>query len=105
MGEAMDALGIAPAKPITPRHVAMCWAQRLKRVFGIDIETCTGCGGKLKVIASIEEPGGASAPDPETDLRRRSGSGTGLLALGAEQAGIEGDAGVPSRSQVTGSVR
>jgi hypothetical protein len=33
----------------------MCWARRLKRVFGIDINTCAGCGGKLKVIASIEE--------------------------------------------------
>jgi hypothetical protein len=43
------------AKPVTPRHVAMSWAQRLKRVFGIDIEVCARCGGKLKVIASIEE--------------------------------------------------
>lgn len=34
----------------------MSWAQRLKRVFGIDIEACARCGGKLKVIASIEEP-------------------------------------------------
>ena len=44
------------AKPITPRHVAMTWAQRLKRVFGVEINTCARCGGKLKVIASIEEP-------------------------------------------------
>ena len=43
-------------KPATPRHVAMNWAKRLKRVFGIDIEACARCGGKLKVIASIEEP-------------------------------------------------
>jgi hypothetical protein len=43
-------------KPPTPRHVAMNWARRLKRVFGIDIESCTGCGGKLAIIASIEEP-------------------------------------------------
>jgi hypothetical protein len=43
-------------KPITPRHVAMNWAQRLKRVFGTDIDVCVRCGGKLKVIASIEEP-------------------------------------------------
>ena len=28
---------------------------RLKRVFAIDIETCRRCGGRLKVIASIEE--------------------------------------------------
>jgi hypothetical protein len=34
----------------------MCWAQCLKRVFGIDIDLCTRCGGKLRVIASIEEP-------------------------------------------------
>ena len=40
----------------TPRHMAMSWAKRLKRVFGIDIEACARCGGKLKVIASIEEP-------------------------------------------------
>lgn len=31
-------------------------SQRLKRVFAIDIEVCRRCGGKLKVIASIEEP-------------------------------------------------
>ena len=30
--------------------------QRLKRVFGIDIETCERCGAKVKVIASIEAP-------------------------------------------------
>jgi len=42
-------------KPVTPRHVAMSWAQRLKRVFGVEIESCARCGGKLKVIASIEE--------------------------------------------------
>jgi hypothetical protein len=34
----------------------MSWAKRLKRVFRIDIEACARCGGKLKVIASIEEP-------------------------------------------------
>ena len=32
------------------------WMQRLKRVFAIDIETCPDCGGKLRVIASIEDP-------------------------------------------------
>jgi hypothetical protein len=34
----------------------MSWAQRLKRVFAIDIETRQQCGGRLRVIASIEEP-------------------------------------------------
>ena len=38
------------------RHQAMTWMQRLKRVFNIDIETCEHCGGKVKVIACIEDP-------------------------------------------------
>ena len=33
----------------------MRWARRPKRVFGIEIEDCARCGGKLQVIASIEE--------------------------------------------------
>ena len=39
-------------KPRAP----MSWARRLKRVFAIDIEACPLCGGKLRVIACIEEP-------------------------------------------------
>ena len=42
--------------PPPARHVSMTWAQRLKRVFKIDIETCDHCGGAVKVIASIEDP-------------------------------------------------
>jgi hypothetical protein len=34
----------------------MTWMQRLKRVFAIEIERCYRCGGRLEVIASIEEP-------------------------------------------------
>ncbi len=43
-------------KPPAPPHVAMSWARRLKRVFGIEIDRCVRCGSKLKIIASIEEP-------------------------------------------------
>lgn len=38
--------------PITP----LTWAQRLKRVFGIDITLCPLCGGQLRVIADITDP-------------------------------------------------
>ena len=34
----------------------MTWAQRLKRVFRIDIETCQHCGGMVKIIAAIGDP-------------------------------------------------
>jgi hypothetical protein len=40
---------------VVDRQRAMSWAQRLKRVFAIDIETCRQCGGTLRVIASIEQ--------------------------------------------------
>ena len=40
----------------TARHAAMTWAQRLKRAFDIDVETCRACGGAIKVIACIEDP-------------------------------------------------
>ena len=34
----------------------MTWAKRLKRVFDIDIETCSECGGEVRIVASIEDP-------------------------------------------------
>jgi hypothetical protein len=56
----------------------MTWAQRLKRVFGIDIETCAACGGAMRIIACIEDPAviekilthlDAKAPEPEAPRR------------------------------------
>jgi hypothetical protein len=34
----------------------MIWAKRLKRVFNNEIETCSECGGDIRIIASTEEP-------------------------------------------------
>ena len=39
-----------------PKAYGMTWAQRLKRVFAIEIEKCEKCGGAVRIIASIEEP-------------------------------------------------
>jgi hypothetical protein len=36
------------AQAPTPRHVAMTWVQRLKRVFLIDVTVCEHCGGAVK---------------------------------------------------------
>ena len=38
------------------KRKGMCWAQRLKRVFNIDVSICSACGGPMKIIASIEDP-------------------------------------------------
>jgi hypothetical protein len=34
----------------------MRWAQRLARVFKIDVTVCEQCGGAVKIIACIEDP-------------------------------------------------
>ena len=69
-GECAQAHG-APAR--------MSWARLLKRVFDIDVERCV-CGGKLRIIAAIEEPavierilthlGLSAQPPPRTPARR-----------------------------------
>ncbi len=41
--------------PDTSRR-SMSWAQRLKRVLGVDVSTCVHCGGAVRIVASIEEP-------------------------------------------------
>jgi hypothetical protein len=38
-----------------PRRVAMTWAQRLKRVFRIEISICDHCGGPVKIIACSQD--------------------------------------------------
>jgi hypothetical protein len=60
------------------RHASMTWAQRLKRVFNIDIETCRECGGAVNVIACIEDP--VVIEKILTHLHEKAASaGTGLL--------------------------
>jgi hypothetical protein len=34
----------------------LSWAQRLKRVFNIDISLCPLCGGRLRVIQDVTDP-------------------------------------------------
>ncbi len=60
------------------RRAAMTWAQRLRRVFGIDIATCPACGRAVRIIDCIEDPDviekilahpDAKAPEPEGTRR------------------------------------
>ena len=55
-GKGAEAAGEGQEKTPMERRAAMTWAQRLKRVFGIDIETCSACGGALRIIACIQDP-------------------------------------------------
>jgi hypothetical protein len=49
-------VGAEGEAPGPAKRQAMTWAQRLKRVFRIEIERCARCGGPMKVIAAIEDP-------------------------------------------------
>lgn len=42
-------------RPPTHRCRYVPW-QRLMRQLGIDVETCPRCGGKMKVIALVQDP-------------------------------------------------
>ena len=55
-GRCNKATVAAPEATPVASPAAMSWAQRMKRVFAIDIETCSVCGGRMKVIACIEDP-------------------------------------------------
>ena len=48
--------GSEPDQTPAEKRTSMTWAKRLKRVFNIDIETCSECGGDVRIIASIEDP-------------------------------------------------
>ena len=53
-GTIVQAAALPAVTTPAERRVSMTWAQRLKRVFGID--TCAACGGALRIIACIEDP-------------------------------------------------
>jgi len=44
------------AEMTDPPTVPLFWAQRLKRIFDIDIPLSPHCGGQLRVITDVNEP-------------------------------------------------
>jgi hypothetical protein len=88
---------------VTDRQHSLTWAQRLKRVFTIDIEVCRRCGGKLRVIANIEEQatierilehlGGAgeSVDPPHPSRAPPQGDLFGALAAGCGAVGNDAE--------------
>ena len=81
------------------RHVALNWARRLKRVFGIEIDTCARCGGRhLERTAArpgrracqTRPVGGrrgfASCPVPRIDRAESTGPGRWFESIRNGQA-------------------
>jgi hypothetical protein len=55
-GKGREGVARADVRTPTEHRAAMRLAQRLKHVFGIDVETCAGCVGAMRIIACIEDP-------------------------------------------------
>jgi hypothetical protein len=55
---AMAAAGSDDSPEATPQRLARVqrWAELLARVFGLDMQKCTDCGGPLKIVSAILEP-------------------------------------------------
>ena len=43
-------------KTSTSCKYRLSWASLLSRIFQIEIETCSLCGGKMKVVAAVTDP-------------------------------------------------
>ena len=58
-GRGRDASPDKQGEEKTPfeRRVAMTWARRLKRVYAIDVETCSECGGDQEDTRSLGSNG------------------------------------------------
>ena len=79
------------AKPTDDRKPAerrrsMTWAQRLKRVFGIDVTTCIHCGGAVRIVAKHRRAQGDSRHTGPRRKTWRAGGGA-LPARAAWTAG------------------
>jgi hypothetical protein len=55
-GSGGDTDDVMPRRPRSGRRPHTPWADLLRRTFGIDILACPGCGGRLRFLATIEDP-------------------------------------------------
>jgi hypothetical protein len=82
----------AEPRPPKPRYYA--WADLMRRTFGYDVMACLECGGRMKLIAMIEEPaviakildhlGLPTEPPPAAALRAMARSSTSKFQDRAE---------------------
>jgi len=100
----------------------MTRAQRLERVVGIDVETCSACGGAVQIIACIKDPGViekivthvyAKGPESEVTWRPPSRSHAGgirlplrpVRAVGRAQALLRSGTAIAGRTRTGGGAQ
>ena len=55
-GPLVDTVDPPGAERAVPRRRYWAWADLMRRVFAFDILACAACGGRLRFIATIEDP-------------------------------------------------
>ena len=78
----------------------MRWAQRLKRVFKIDIETCSACGGAMRIIACIEDAVVIEKILAHLDRKNPRRRGAGCRQAGRPRRSVEANPHPLARSAV-----
>jgi len=63
------------------------WAHFIKQVYEADPLLCPQCGGPMRIIASIEQPGGIDLPVPGTADREDPHPPRALARPGPQPAG------------------
>ena len=55
-GGLRDSLDPADGSPPTPRSRHWAWAQLMQRAFGVDVLGCPRCAGRLRLVATVDDP-------------------------------------------------
>jgi Putative transposase len=70
--------GPAPAAP----RGAWTWAALMHRVFALDVLACPRCGGRLRVIAIVQDPPSCGPSSPRVGARAPAAPGPAPAAIG-----------------------
>jgi len=82
---------------MTPRRIG--WASLLARVFAIDVTVCSKCGGRMKIVEVVTDPGAIATP--RRGLRRTTPGILSYYTHRLTNAFSEGSNGVIERIKNT----
>jgi uncharacterized protein YbaR (Trm112 family) len=57
----------------------------MRRAFDIDVLACPRCGGRLRLIATVEDPGDSRDPRRPSNLAKAGGSSSALRRVAGYQ--------------------
>ena len=74
----------------TQRPRRLAWAALLKRTFGLDVMCCPKCGGRMKIVAVVQDPRADRAVVRPPGGADAGAGGAAPAVPGADQVGLRG---------------